>query len=70
MESIVKIKYGGLSHGVEDGYFYTYCGRCTDLMKTQALLHTLDKYKFDAAFGGPSRRKERAAAKERPLLFS
>ena len=25
----------------------------TDLMKTQALLHALDKYKFDAAFGGP-----------------
>ena len=24
----------------------------TDLMKTQALLHALDKYKFDAAFGG------------------
>ena len=23
----------------------------TDLMKTQALLHALDKYKFDAAFG-------------------
>ena len=25
----------------------------TDLMKTQALLHALDKYKFDAAFGAP-----------------
>ena len=24
----------------------------TDLMKTQALLHGLDKYRFDAAFGG------------------
>ena len=30
----------------------------TDLMKTQALLHALDKYKFDAAFGG-ARRDER-----------
>ena len=27
----------------------------TDLMKTQALLHALDKYKFDAAFGGARR---------------
>ena len=24
-------------------------------MKTQALLHALDKYKFDAAFGGARR---------------
>ena len=28
----------------------------TDLMKTQALLHALDKYKFDAAFGGALRK--------------
>ena len=28
----------------------------TDLMKTQALLHALDKYKFDAAFGGAVRK--------------
>ena len=27
----------------------------TDLMKTQALLQALDKYKFDAAFGGARR---------------
>ena len=31
----------------------------TDLMKTQALLHALDKYKFDAAFEEKSRAKER-----------
>ena len=31
----------------------------TDLMKTQALLHALDKYKFDAAFGGARRDDER-----------
>ena len=30
----------------------------TDLMKTQALLHALDKYKFDAAFGGEIGRRE------------
>lgn len=30
----------------------------TDLMKTQALLHALDKYKFDAAFGGARRDEE------------
>ena len=30
-------------------------------MKTQALLHALDKYKFDAAFGGARRDDERVA---------
>ena len=32
----------------------------TDLMKTQALLHALDKYKFDAAFGGARRDEEKS----------
>ena len=35
----------------------------TDLMKTQALLHALDKYKFDAAFGGARRDEEKSRAK-------
>ncbi len=40
----------------------------TDLMKTQALLHALDKYKFDAAFGGARRDEEKSRAKERISL--
>ena len=40
----------------------------TDLMKTQALLHALDKYKFDAAFGGARRDEEKSRAKERPVV--
>ena len=32
----------------------------TDLMKTQALLRALDKYKFDAAFGGARRDEEKS----------
>ncbi len=40
----------------------------TDLMKTQALLHALDKYKFDAAFGGARRDEEKSRAKERPIV--
>ena len=36
----------------------------TDLMKTQALLHALDKYKFDAAFGGARRDEEKSRAKD------
>ena len=40
----------------------------TDVMKTQALLAALDKYKFDAAFGGARRDEEKSRAKER--IFS
>lgn len=35
----------------------------TDLMKTQALLHALDKYKFDAAFGGAAVTRKRVVPK-------
>ena len=41
----------------------------TDLMKTQALLQALDKYKFDAAFGGARRDEEKSRAKERIYSF-
>ena len=41
----------------------------TDLMKTQALLAALDKYKFDAAFGGARRDEEKSRAKERIFSF-
>jgi len=41
----------------------------TDVMKTQALLQGLDKYKFDAAFGGARRDEEKSRAKERIYSF-
>lgn len=41
----------------------------TDVMKTQALLAALDKYKFDAAFGGARRDEEKSRAKERIYSF-
>ena len=41
----------------------------TDVMKTQALLQALDKYKFDAAFGGARRDEEKSRAKERIYSF-
>ena len=40
----------------------------TDVMKTQSLIQALDKYKFDAAFGGARRDEEKSRAKER--IFS
>ncbi|RLD90271.1 MAG: sulfate adenylyltransferase subunit CysD [Bacteroidetes bacterium] len=41
----------------------------TDVMKTQALLEGLSKYKFDAAFGGARRDEEKSRAKERIYSF-
>ncbi len=41
----------------------------TDLMKTQALLQALEKYGFDAAFGGARRDEEKSRAKERIFSF-
>jgi sulfate adenylyltransferase subunit 2 len=41
----------------------------TDIMKTQALLEGLNKYKFDAAFGGARRDEEKSRAKERIFSF-
>jgi sulfate adenylyltransferase subunit 2 len=37
----------------------------TDVMKTEALRQALNKYKFDAAFGGARRDEEKSRAKER-----
>src|SRR5450432_2239853 len=41
----------------------------TDLWKTQGLKQALDKYGFDAAFGGGRRDEEKSRAKERVLSF-
>tara|TARA_Y100000588_G_scaffold65221_1_gene65089 strand:+ start:4120 stop:5040 length:921 start_codon:yes stop_codon:yes gene_type:complete len=41
----------------------------TDIMKTQGLKQALDKYDFDAAFGGARRDEEKSRAKERVYSF-
>jgi sulfate adenylyltransferase subunit 2 len=41
----------------------------TDVLKTQALKQALDKYGFDAAFGGARRDEEASRAKERIFSF-
>ena len=41
----------------------------TDVMKTEGLKQALDKYKFDAAFGGARRDEEKSRAKERIFSF-
>jgi len=41
----------------------------TDVMKTQGLKQALDKYGFDAAFGGARRDEDKSRAKERVFSF-
>ena len=41
----------------------------TEIMKTEALKQALDKWRFDAAFGGARRDEEKSRAKERVLSF-
>jgi sulfate adenylyltransferase subunit 2 len=41
----------------------------TDVMKTEGLKQALDKYQFDAAFGGARRDEEKSRAKERIFSF-
>ena len=44
-------------------------GKHTTIMKTEALKQALDKYQFDAAFGGARRDEEKSRAKERVFSF-
>ncbi|HEA3090939.1 TPA: sulfate adenylyltransferase subunit CysD [Aeromonas salmonicida] len=41
----------------------------TDIMKTEGLKQALNKYRFDAAFGGARRDEEKSRAKERVFSF-
>jgi sulfate adenylyltransferase subunit 2 len=41
----------------------------SDVMNTQAFRQALDKYRFDAAFGGARRDEEKSRAKERVFSF-
>ena len=46
-----------------------YSGKHTTVMKTEGLKQALNKYKFDAAFGGARRDEEKSRAKERVYSF-
>ncbi|MEQ8749742.1 MAG: sulfate adenylyltransferase subunit CysD, partial [Amphiplicatus sp.] len=64
---LVHVNQEGVSQGV--GPFTHGSQIHTDVMKTQALKQALDKYKFDAAFGGARRDEEKSRAKERIFSF-
>jgi sulfate adenylyltransferase subunit 2 len=67
LELIVHTNQEGIAAGV--GPFTHGSEKHTDIMKTQALKQALNKYKFDAAFGGARRDEEKSRAKERVFSF-
>ena len=66
-ELIVHQNEDGVRQGINP--FDHGSAKHTDIMKTQALKQALDKYKFDAAFGGARRDEEKSRAKERVYSF-
>ncbi|WP_339843654.1 sulfate adenylyltransferase subunit CysD [uncultured Halopseudomonas sp.] len=67
LDLLVHQNAEGLAQGV--GPFTHGSAVHTDVMKTQALKQALDKYGFDAAFGGARRDEEKSRAKERVYSF-
>ncbi|GAB2572592.1 sulfate adenylyltransferase subunit CysD [Gracilibacillus alcaliphilus] len=66
IEMIVYTNQEGVEQGINP---FDHGASYTDIMKTQALKQGLDKYGFDAAFGGGRRDEEKARAKERIFSF-
>ncbi len=67
LELIVHVNQEGVKQGI--GPFTHGSKKHTDVMKTEALKQALDKYGFDAAFGGARRDEEKSRAKERVYSF-
>ena len=67
MDLIVHVNQEGVEQGI--GPFTHDSALHTDVMKTQGLKQALDKYQFDAAFGGARRDEEKSRAKERVFSF-
>ena len=63
LDLLVHINQEGLAQGINP--FEHGSALHTDIMKTQGLIQALDKYGFDAAFGGARRDEEKSRAKER-----
>jgi sulfate adenylyltransferase subunit 2 len=64
---LVHVNAEGVAQGINP--FTHGSGIHTDVMKTQALKQALNKYGFDAAFGGARRDEEKSRAKERIFSF-
>ena len=67
MDLLVHVNTEGLARGISP---VTHGSQVhTDVMKTQGLKQALDRYGFDAAFGGARRDEEKSRAKERIFSF-
>lgn len=64
---LVHINEEGVAAGINP--FDSGSAKHTDVMKTEGLKQALNKYKFDAAFGGARRDEEKSRAKERVYSF-
>jgi sulfate adenylyltransferase subunit 2 len=67
LKLIVHINEDGVRRGINP--FDSGSALHTQVMKTEALKQALDKYHFDAAFGGARRDEEKSRAKERIFSF-
>jgi sulfate adenylyltransferase subunit 2 len=67
LDLLVHINEDGVEQGI--GPFTHGSKKHTDVMKTQGLKQALNKYQFDAAFGGARRDEEKSRAKERVYSF-
>ncbi|CAB1369725.1 Sulfate adenylyltransferase subunit 2 [Denitratisoma oestradiolicum] len=67
LDLLVHINPEGLEMGINP--FVHGSAIHTDIMKTQGLKQALDKFGFDAAFGGARRDEEKSRAKERIFSF-
>ncbi len=66
LKLLVHTNQEGLELGVNP---FDHGSKYTDIMKTDGLKQALDKYGFDAAFGGARRDEEKSRAKERVYSF-
>jgi sulfate adenylyltransferase subunit 2 len=67
LDLLVYINQEGVAEGINP--FDHGSNKYTGIMKTQALKDALNKYGFDAAFGGARRDEEKSRAKERVYSF-
>jgi len=67
LKLLVHINEDGVKRGINP--FDSGSSLHTQVMKTEALKQALDKYGFDAAFGGARRDEEKSRAKERVFSF-
>ena len=67
LDLLVHVNPDGVAQGINP---LTHgSAKHTDIMKTEGLKQALDKYGFDAAFGGARRDEEKSRAKERVYSF-